>query len=324
MMRKVFDMRKTGPVTKTGINAGGMKRLTRPLTEKLTGWSRNGVALIAVAMLAIVPAGAQDVESFDPDEAYEAAQNTVQSQVPQQANDAIDADLVDPTLRDAASAAPQMPVDAQDVPTSVPGQPGFDDEFSEYTGAQDPVQPGDPVPEWSNPAPGEQVASVEADTGTYGEDDLIGAAEGVFGKGAQGLAGLIEDLLREQGEPNGYIVGREAGGAFIFGARYGSGTLHHKIEGERKVYWTGPSLGIDAGANAGNTFVLVYNLFDSEDIFRRYPAGEGQAYFVGGMHASYMRRGDVVLIPIRVGAGLRLGINAGYMRFSKKHRWLPF
>ena len=38
----------------------------------------------------------------------------------------------------------------------------------------------------------------------------------------------------------------------------------------------------------------------------------------------YMRKGDVVLIPIRMGAGLRLGINAGYMKFSKKQRWLPF
>ena len=32
----------------------------------------------------------------------------------------------------------------------------------------------------------------------------------------------------------------------------------------------------------------------------------------------------MVLIPIRMGAGLRLGVNAGYMKFSKKHRWLPF
>jgi len=37
-----------------------------------------------------------------------------------------------------------------------------------------------------------------------------------------------------------------------------------------------------------------------------------------------MRRGDVVLIPIRVGAGLRLGVNVGYMRISKKQRWRPF
>jgi hypothetical protein len=159
---------------------------------------------------------------------------------------------------------------------------------------------------------------------TYRKDDLIGAAEGVFGKGATGLAGMIEDLLRKQGEPNGYIVGREGGGALIFGLRYGSGTLHHKIEGEKPVYWTGPSIGFDAGANAASAFVLVYNLFDTEDLFKRFGAGEGQAYLVGGFHVSYMRRGNIVLIPVRSGAGLRLGINAGYMKFSHKQNWLPF
>ncbi len=159
---------------------------------------------------------------------------------------------------------------------------------------------------------------------TFQEDDLIGAAEGVFGKGAQGLGKLIEDILKKQGRPNGYIVGREGGGAFIVGLRYGSGTLNHRVEGEKPVYWTGPSIGPDAGANAGSTFILVYNLYDTEDIYERFPAGEGAAYFVGGFNASYMRRGDVVLIPIRVGAGLRLGANVGYMRFSKKQRWLPF
>jgi len=159
---------------------------------------------------------------------------------------------------------------------------------------------------------------------TYKKDDLIGAAEGVFGKGAQGLAGLIEDILKKQGEPNAYIVGREAGGALVLGVRYGSGTLHHKIEGELPAYWTGPSIGFDAGANAGNTFVLVYNLFDSEDLYKRYPAGEGAAYLLGGFNASYLRRGDVVLIPIRVGVGARLGVNAGYMKFRKKQNWVPF
>lgn len=169
------------------------------------------------------------------------------------------------------------------------------------------------------------VAAARGDaTETYREDDLIGAAEGVFGKGAKGLAEMIRKTLADQGEPNGYIVGREAGGAFIVGLRYGSGTLHHKVEGQMPVYWTGPSIGFDAGASAGSTFVLVYNLYDSEDLYKRFPAGEGQAYAVGGLNASYMRWGDVVLIPIRVGAGLRLGINAGYMKFSKKQDWLPF
>ncbi len=168
------------------------------------------------------------------------------------------------------------------------------------------------------------VANTAPPGTTYKKDDLIGAAEGVFGKGAQGLAGLIEDVLKKQGEPNAYIVGREAGGALVLGLRYGSGTLFHKIEGEKPAYWTGPSIGFDAGANAGNTFVLVYNLFDSEDLYKRYPAGEGAAYLVGGFNASYLRRGDVVLIPIRVGVGARLGANVGYMKFRKKQNWLPF
>lgn len=176
-----------------------------------------------------------------------------------------------------------------------------------------------PLPQDSAP-----TVATSADQATYQEDDLIGAAEGVFGKGAEGLGKLIEDILKKQGRPNGYIVGREGGGAFVVGLRYGSGTLNHKVEGQKPVYWTGPSIGIDAGANAGSTFVLVYNLYDSEDLYRRYPAGEGAAYLVGGFNASYLRRGDIVMIPIRVGGGLRLGANVGYMKFSKKQRWLPF
>jgi hypothetical protein len=138
------------------------------------------------------------------------------------------------------------------------------------------------------------------------------------------LAGLIEDLLRKQGEPNAYIVGREGSGAIGVGLRYGSGTLHHKVEGTRAVYWTGPSIGFDAGLNAANAFVLVYNLYDTEDLYKRFPAGEGQAYLIGGFHVSYLRRGNLVLIPVRMGAGVRLGINAGYMKFSHTQKWIPF
>ena len=168
------------------------------------------------------------------------------------------------------------------------------------------------------------AALTTAQSKTFQRDELVGAAEGVFGKGAAGLAGIIEDLLRKQGEPNGYIVGLEGGGAFIIGLRYGSGTLHHKLEGARPVYWTGPSVGLDLGGNAGNTFVLVYNLYDTQDIFHRFASGEGQAYIVGGFNVSYLRRKDVVLIPVRMGVGLRLGLNAGYMKFSKKANLSPF
>jgi hypothetical protein len=259
-------------------------------------------ALAALALTAPAMAQSQDLETVDPDAAYS------------QQNGGIDADLAAPQAPPATTTQGQPPADP-------PAGSGVDATFGDY--ASPPAAGTDPLPPQDTLPPAtDTVPAATADT--YGEDDLIGAAEGVFGKGAEGLAKLIEDLLKKQGQPNGYIVGREAGGAFIVGARYGSGTLHHKVEGERKVYWTGPSIGFDAGANAGNTFVLVYNLFDTEDLFKRFPAGEGQAYFVGGLTASYLRRGDTVLIPIRVGAGLRLGVNAGYMKFSREQKWLPF
>ncbi|MDB5693263.1 MAG: hypothetical protein JWO81_2326 [Alphaproteobacteria bacterium] len=217
----------------------------------------------------------------------------------------------------------------------IPGQPA--------PAAMPEAQPVDPGPQADAPAeapPRQQGAPLQADGATApsaheraaadmrGETvsrrDVFSAAEGVFGKGASGLGNMIEKLLKEQGEPNAYITGREAGGAFVLGVRYGSGTLHHQIEGDRPIYWTGPSVGFDFGADANKVFVLVYNLHDGQDIFHRYPAAEGHAYVIGGFTASYLRRGNIVLIPVRLGVGARLGVNAGYMRFSEKNRWLPF
>lgn len=159
---------------------------------------------------------------------------------------------------------------------------------------------------------------------TYRRNDLFSAGERVFGKGAEGLGGILERILKEQGEPNAYIAGREASGAVVVGLRYGSGVLSHRIEGDRPVFWTGPSVGFDLGGNASKVFVLVYNLYDTEDIYRRFPEGEGHLYFVGGFSATYLRRGNIVLIPIRLGVGVRAGVNVGYMKFRKKQRWLPF
>jgi hypothetical protein len=171
---------------------------------------------------------------------------------------------------------------------------------------------------------GQQPASPTEANRTVPREDIFEAAQNVFGEGAEGLAGILEDILRDQGEPVAYIAGEEAGGAFILGVRYGSGVMRHRTAGDRVVYWTGPSIGFDVGADASKVFVLVYNLSDAEQLFRRYPSGEGRAYFVGGFSANYLRRGDVVLIPVRLGVGLRLGVNAGYMRFSSRNRWLPF
>ena len=38
---------------------------------------------------------------------------------------------------------------------------------------------------------------------TYREDDLIGAAESVFGKGAKGLGRVIQSSVKKQRQPNG-------------------------------------------------------------------------------------------------------------------------
>lgn len=245
-------------------------------------------ALAAIAALGLAaPTYAQTMQTVDPDAA-------------------IDADLGGPP-----GTAPAAPA------TTQPGQ----------SPASDPATLPPSLPTEMPTAavqPEQAAAAASANGATYREDDLIGAAEGVFGKGAAGLADVIKDILAKQGQPNAYIVGREASAALVVGVRYGSGTLHHKIEGEKPVYWTGPSLGFDAGANGGSAFVLVYNLYDSADLYKRFAAGEGQAYLVGGFNVSYLRRGDVVLIPVRAGVGLRLGVNAGYMKLSSEPRWFPF
>ncbi len=281
--------------------------------KKILSKLKPAVGVFVAAAFALAAPAAAQVESFDPDAAFTGAIDADLAEGATAAQDAVSqtADnaqgLANDAVAEASDPFEKAMVTYQDAPTDAV------DQTAAAAGT-----------DYGNPEGVEGAAETGADSATYGEDDLIGAAEGVFGKGAEGVAKMIQGLLKDQGEPNAYIIGREAGGAFIVGARYGSGTLHHKIEGERKVYWTGPSIGLDAGANAGNTFVLVYNLFDTEDIYKRFPAGEGQAYLVGGLHASYVRRGDIVMIPVRVGAGLRLGVNAGYMKFSKKQKWLPF
>jgi hypothetical protein len=285
-----------------------------PIAFGLAGFGLAGFGLAAQPALA-------QIQTIDPNTTYN-------SGAYQSSGGAIDGDLngeLPPVSGDAMAGDPYavQPAPAP-VPAPSPAQdpyaPPAPEQGAPYDPYAAPVAEGAPT----DVVPAEQAARQASTSSTYQEDDLMGAAEGVFGEGAEGLAGLIEKILKDQGEPNAYIVGREAGGAFIAGVRYGSGTMYHKVEGNRPVYWTGPSVGFDFGANAASTFVLVYNLWDSEELFTRYPAGEGAAYVVGGLNASYMRKGDVVLIPIRLGAGARLGINAGYMKFSKKQDWLPF
>jgi len=138
------------------------------------------------------------------------------------------------------------------------------------------------------------------------------------------LAGLVEKAGSQWGLPNGYVLGEEAGGAFVGGLRYGDGTLYTKNAGDVRVYWQGPSIGFDAGADGARTMMLVYNLPRTDAIFERFGGVAGSAYFIGGLGMTALTYNDIVVVPIRSGVGLRLGANVGYLKFTRQATWNPF
>ena len=167
------------------------------------------------------------------------------------------------------------------------------------------------------------TAQADDDEG-YEEDTIIEEAGSFFGEGAEGLGDVIEKIFAKHGRPNAYIKGTEASGAIVIGARFGDGMLIFKNGSRKKVHWTGPSIGFDAGGNLSKVFVLVYNLPNAETIFQRFPAIDGSFYWIGGVGANYHQVDDIVLAPMRLGVGLRAGVNIGYMHYKKKKSWNPF
>jgi hypothetical protein len=135
---------------------------------------------------------------------------------------------------------------------------------------------------------------------------------------------VVEKAVSQFGLPNGYILGEEGSGAFILGARYGEGTLYTRNQGDYPLFWQGPSIGFDAGGDGSKVMMLVYNLSSTNDIFNRFPGVDGSAYVVGGLGMTVMKAGNVVVVPIRSGVGLRAGINVGYLRFTQQATWNPF
>lgn len=154
------------------------------------------------------------------------------------------------------------------------------------------------------------------DASTYDKDSIIKDAAEFFGETTEGLAKVIEKAFNEHGRPNGYIKGEEIAGAVGVGLRYGDGTLTLKKGGSAKVYWQGPSIGFDVGANASKVFILVYNLPRTQDIYQRFPGIDGSVYYVAGAGINYQQRDNIVLAPIRVGVGLRTGASVGYMHYT--------
>ncbi|MGE0023070.1 MAG: DUF1134 domain-containing protein [Hyphomicrobium sp.] len=157
----------------------------------------------------------------------------------------------------------------------------------------------------------------------YEQNEIVSAGHGFFGAISQGLGEAVEYAFKSQGRPNGYILGEDAGGAFMVGLRYGEGTLYTKDAGDHKVFWQGPSLGYDFGGEGSKAMVLVYNLHDPAEIYNRFGGVQGAAYLVGGLSVQFQTYGHVTLAVIRSGVGLRLGANVGYLKYTRSPTWNP-
>lgn len=167
------------------------------------------------------------------------------------------------------------------------------------------------------------IAADVTDDSTYDEAGTLKAATDFFGQTTEGLAQVIAKAFREQGRPNAFIRGEEVAAAITAGVRYGEGDLVMKSGETKKVYWAGPSVGFDLGANASKVFVLVYKLAEVQAIFKRYPGVDGSLYYVGGVGLNYQRLDEVTLAPIRLGAGLRAGASVGYTHYRPQKSLNP-
>jgi len=170
------------------------------------------------------------------------------------------------------------------------------------------------------PAPPRQPA----EGSQFSSNELIDAGHRFFGGVSRGLAMIVEKAVSQWGLPNGYVLGEEASGAFVGGLRYGDGTLYTKNAGDLRVFWQGPSIGFDAGADGARTMMLVYNLPRTDAIFERFGGINGSAYFIGGFGMTALVANNITVVPIRSGVGLRLGANLGYLKFTDRPTWNPF
>src|SRR5271170_1320374 len=173
-----------------------------------------------------------------------------------------------------------------------------------------PAQPAEPAPPPGQPS-------------SFTPGELVNAGHQFFGTVSRGLASVIEHAVSKWGLPNGYVLGEEAGGAFLGGLRYGEGMLYTKNAGDLKVFWQGPSVGWDFGGDGARTMMLVYSLPATAAIYQRFAGVDGSAYFIGGLAMTALTANDIILVPIRSGIGFRLGANVGYLKFTPQATWNP-
>ena len=158
----------------------------------------------------------------------------------------------------------------------------------------------------------------------YTAQEIIDSGHHFFGDTSDGIATAIQNIFSRYGLPNGYIQGEEGSGAFIGGLTYGEGALYTKNAGDYRMFWQGPSIGIDYGGQGSRVMMLVYNLDNVRNVWGRYGGVSGSAYLVAGVGFNVLKRNQVLLVPIHTGLGARLGINIGYLKLTPKPTWNPF
>lgn len=158
----------------------------------------------------------------------------------------------------------------------------------------------------------------------YSAQEILDSGHRFFGSTSGGLASVVEKIFSSYGLPNGYILGEEGSGAFVGGLTYGEGTLYTKNAGDHKTFWQGPSLGWDFGGQGSRVMILVYNLDDVNNLYDRYAGVAGSAYVIAGVGFNVLKRGNILLVPVRTGVGARLGVNIGYLKLTSQATWNPF
>lgn len=270
-----------------------------------TGFLASGAA--ALALLLAGTASAQDRPDYD--EGYDQGRYS-------QRDDGYRRDTPARAARNDAYQPADEGYDRDGRRDSFSGGRGGGDAYSPPPGARAErgYDPGYPDPQ--GPPPPQRSRY-------YEEGEIVSAGHSFFGSVTKGLASAVEYAFKSQGRPNGYILGEDAGGAFMVGLRYGEGMLHTKDAGNHKVFWQGPSLGYDVGAEGSKTMVLVYDLHDPSEIYTRFGGAEGSAYLVGGVSVQFQTYGHITLGVIRSGVGVRLGANIGYSKYSRSPTWNP-
>ncbi|WP_274426499.1 DUF1134 domain-containing protein [Chelativorans sp. YIM 93263] len=166
--------------------------------------------------------------------------------------------------------------------------------------------------------------TARAQSDGYTMQEIVDTGSDFFGATTGGLATVVEKIFSRYGLPNGYVLGQEGSGAFVGGLTYGEGTLFTKNVGDHNVYWQGPSVGWDFGGQGSRVMMLVYNLNNINELYRRYAGVAGSAYIVAGLGFNVMKNGHVLVVPIRTGVGARLGVNLGYLKMTASPTWNPF